>query len=315
MKRMLCLLIAIVLCLPLNACARPQSVPPKKAMLILQSWSSSFAEDVTRGANEAAGQFGFEITVKNVSAQDAAKQQADLIRTATNQGFGAIIVDPADSATVGMAAGEARDHHIPVVSVCSGMQAYQSCIVDTDMDQTAAGVFLLAQGLVGNKASVLVLNCLDEYDNTQRLADALQAKQKEFPDMNLKKIDFRIGDNTEMLNSWNEYLISGRDNIAVIALNTYATVFASNQLKTPPGGRKTAIISFSHDKNVISMLEQKHVDAICINRNVNLGFTAVEQANKAIEGKTVQNVLIPSVFVNMQNLYSSEIQEILFPLS
>lgn len=314
MKKILCLFFAAILSVGLTACAQQQSAP-RRVMLILQSWSSSFAEEVTRGANAAANEYGLVLTVKNVPVPDAAKQQAELIQSATEQGFDAVIVDPADTEIVGKAAGDAQKRGASVISLGSGVQTGQTCTVDIDISQMATGTLLVAQGLVGPDASVLILNCQDEHDNTQRLADALQTKLKEFPDIKCAQIDFHIGENMQMTDSFNQFTASGRGNFAVIALNAYATVFAGNQLKIPHPGRKTALISFSHDKNAISLLEQRRVDAICMNRNMNVGFTAVEKANRAADGEETVNELIPSVFVNLQNLYSSEIQEILFPLS
>jgi hypothetical protein len=187
-------------------------------------------------------------------------------------------------------------------------------MVDIDEDQMASGVFLQAQELTDKDSSLLILNCLDDYDNTQHLADVLRARIQESPDMKWHEIDFHIGDNTKMLDSFNEFIASDNKNYCVIALNGYAAFFSSTLLKTAPDGRKPGLISFSKDKNTISLLEQNRVDTICINRNINLGFAAVEQANLYIVGGTAQNVLLASVFVNKQNLYTSEIQEILFPL-
>ncbi len=314
MKKIVCLLLAVFTA-GLSACAAPQSAPPKSVMLILQSWSSSFAEDVIRGANEAAKQNGLALTVKTVSSIDAAKQQADLIQTAIEQGYSAIVIDPAGAGTVGPAVLEAVKKRVPVVSVNSGIEAGQSCSVDTDKNQMALGVFSTVRRLEGKNASVLLLNCLDEYINTQSLAEVLQMKIGDFPDMDLRQIDFHIGENEKLTNDYTGCLATVTGDFTVIALNGYATVFACNRIKALSNGRKISVISFSQDKNTISMLEQNRIDAICVNRNANIGYTAVEQANLCLKGDAPQNVLIPSVFADMQNLYSSEMQQILFPLN
>ncbi len=315
MKKKLALLIAIVLISSLVGCASPQNGSVPKVMLILRSWSSAAAEDVTRGANAAAREYGLALTTKAVLGGDEPAQQADLIRTAIEKKFDAVIIEPADSGTVGQAVREARDHGIVVVSIGSREQVGQDCTVDIDEEQMADGMVSQIRSLAGGEASLLILNCLDDYDNTQRITDVLSAKMAELPDIKWDVIDFYTGDYGKIESSLKYSVPEDKEQFAVIAQNEYAANVAVNLLRSIPDGQKISLVSFAQDTDTISLLEQGWVDAICVNRNIDIGYRAVRQANEGIIGGKPADVFIPSVFVTMENLYSPDTQELLFPVS
>lgn len=314
MKKTLCLLFAALIACMLASCA-PVSKSMPKVMLILRSWSSAAAEDVTRGANAAAREYGLALTTKAVLGGDEPGQQADLIRTAIEKKFDAVIIEPADSETVGQAIQEARDRGIAVISINSREQVGQNCTVDIDEEQTAAGMVLEIESLAGGDAGLLILNCLDDYDNTQRMTDLLSRKMKKMPGMKWDSLDFYTGDYTRIASSLKYSIPPDKEQFVVIAQNGYATTVAVNLLRSIPDGQKIGLVSFSQDADTIGLLEEGWVDAICVNRNIDIGYRSVQQADAGIGGGEPTDVFIPSVFVTADNLYNSGMQELLFPLS
>lgn len=314
MKKILLFLLIILFLCALAACSSPEDGSMHKVMLILRSWSSAAAEDITRGANAAAREYGLALTTKAVLGGDEAKQQADLIVAAIEKGFDAIIIEPADSLTIGQAVREAKDHGIVVISINGREQVGQNCTVDIDEEQMAEGMVLEIQSLAGGDANLLILNCLDDYDNTQRMTDILSRKMEEFPDMKWDSIDFYTGNYAKIESSLKYFIPVDKGKFVVIAQNDYAAAVATNRLRSIPDGQNIGLVSFAHDADTISLLEQGWVDGICVNRNIDIGYRAVQQANAGIGGVELSDVFIPSMFVTMENLYHSGMQELLFPL-
>ena len=315
MKKILLFMVAILYLCSLNACVSPEDAGMHKVMLILRSWSSAAAEDVTRGANAAAREYGLALTTKAVLGGDEAKQQVDLIQAAIEKKFDAIIIEPADALTIEQAVREAREHGIVVVSINSREPVGQNCTVDIDEEQMAGGMVLEIQSLAGGDAKLLILNCLDDYDNTQRMTDVLSRHMEEYPDMKWDSIDFYTGDYSKIESSLKYSIPEDKGKFVVIAQNEYAAAVAVNRLRSIPDGRNIGLVSFAQDTDTISLLEQGWVDAICVNRNIDIGYRAVGQANAGIGGGELSDVFIPSMFVTIENLYHSGTQELLFPLS
>jgi ribose transport system substrate-binding protein len=315
MKKALVFLFIIICICSMNACVSPENGSMHKVMLILRSWSSAAAEDMTRGANAAARECGLALTTKAVMGEDERRQQADLIHAAIEKKFDAIIIEPADAAIVGEAVREAREKGITVVSINSRDEVGQNCTVDIDEKQMADGMVSEIKSLAGGDAGVLILNCLDGYDNTQRMTDVLSARMEELPDIGWDSIDFKTGEYAKIESSLKYSIPENKEKFVVVAQNDYAETVAVNLFRSVPDGQNIGLISFAQDADTISLLEQGWVDAICMNRNIDIGYRAVRQANEGIEGGNPPDVFIPSVFVTAENLYDSDTQELLFSLN
>lgn len=310
-KLLVALLLSVVL---LASCAPPQE-DTYKVMLILRSWSSEASVDMTQGANAAAKKHGVTLITKVIPKEDEASQQAELLLSAADNGFDAIVLEPVCVGIVQDAVLAARDDGLTVVTLNSKEQVNQNSTVDIDEEQMAELVVGQIRAMVGEDSKVLMLNCMDAYDNTERLNAILIQKIDATHGMSWDNIDFYINDYEGMDNSLKYSIPRQRDKLVILALNNYATSIAVNRLKQIDGGSDINLITFSKSTGIIGQLERGWVDGICVNRYVATGYRAVEEACAAVEGTELSDeVLLPSVFVSRENLFDADIQKLIFPV-
>ena len=203
-----------------------------------------------------------------------------------------------------------------MISINSREQIGQSSTVDIDEDQMADAVVSQIRATVGDNARVMMLNCLDAYDNTQRLNMILTEKMDATPGMTWDNIDFFIDDYAGIANSLIYSIPKERDSLVILALNDYATTVAVNCLKGFDKGSEITLLTFSKNTLAISQLEKGWVDGICINQYIEMGYRAVEQACTAANGAEIpDSVMIPATFVDRENLFDTDIQKLIFPVS
>jgi ribose transport system substrate-binding protein len=65
---------------------------------------------------------------------------------------------------------------------------------------------------------------------------------------------------------------------------------------------------------IISLLEDKVINATAMQNEFNIGYLGVKTAMRVIKGEQVDNGAISSTVINTGNMYSEENQRLLFPL-
>lgn len=101
----------------------------------------------------------------------------------------------------------------------------------------------------------------------------------------------------------------------IITANEYSTVGAARAVKELGIAEQVKVVGFDNSLEEIQLLEQDILRAIVIQKPVNMGYLAVEQGIKVLQGKSYKEVIDSGyLLINRGNMYLNENQRMLYPI-
>lgn len=99
----------------------------------------------------------------------------------------------------------------------------------------------------------------------------------------------------------------------IVALTPATTLGAAKAIKETASGAKVRLIGFDSTIGEIQLLEEGVLNATVVQKPFNMGYLGVKAALDLLDGKTVSSTYIDSTVVSSANMYTPEIQKLLFP--
>lgn len=283
--------------------------------IISKGFQHQFWQAVNAGAEEAAAEFGVEITFEGPETEAMVDRQLEMMQTALDRNPDAICLAALDSQALVPLLERAQTEGIPVIGFDSG--------VDSDIPVTTAATDNIAAAaaaadkmaeLIGGEGEVAVI----VHDQTSRTGidrrDGFVNRIEEaHPDITIVDIQYGGGDHLESTDLAKAIIQAHPDLKGFFGANEGSAIGVLNAVVE--SGKEGEIVVIGYDAG------QQQLDAIrsgvmagAITQNpVGIGYKCVESAVRAINGEALEPVIDTGFYwYDASNMDSEEIQPLLY---
>lgn len=290
-----------------------------RVTLVLKTEASvaEFWEMLLSGVHAAAEEYGVELTTVTSSTETAIDEQIALIEAVIEDKPDVMILSAADFDRCADVTERAIAAGIKVVSLDTDVNAAgRSCFVASNNYQIGVDMGTqMAQYLPdGGKVAVIqhMLTTTSGVDRTQGAMDALTANPK------IEVLGaFCCENSMEQAQRITKELLAEHPDIAgFVCTNEVCNVGTANTLVELGLGGQVFLVGCDNSQRQIQFLEQNVIQAMVVQRPLNMGYLAVEQAVLLASGEHVEErVEVPCVTITQENMYTQENQKLLFPVT
>jgi ribose transport system substrate-binding protein len=273
---------------------------------------SDFWQTVNAGAQVAAKQAGAVIELAGPLLETDAEAQIKALLEAVERKPQAIVVAPFNDERMPDIIAKIRDAGIRLV------------VIDTPLDVKPEPVFVgndheEAGRLAGNKAAqetgnrplVAIMSDFNFSAISEQRKKGVQESLADYPDSIYGT--YYSGDSEERAYDIAISLLRERPEFnAFVTLSQSATLGAARAIKDS-GTNSVRLIGFDSSIKEIQLLEEGLLNATIVQKPFNMGYLGVKTALDLIDGKRNPGTFIDSTVVTRDNMYTPEIQKLLFP--
>lgn len=300
-------LILILALLPMTSCTVART---ERFALILSSDEGHYWENIIEGAQNAAQHMGVELVCYAPDEENRVFLQ-DLPLKALEEDADAFIV--ASNGEKELIEVLQKIHHMPVVAIGNRLSTVETVTtVLNDNEQ---------MGL--NMASALSVLDDSEPRSALLLTDTAEYNANDLRELNLRKEMFAIGirvseriftgENREWAyRQTMQHLYLHPELDAVVAFSAQSTVGAAQAVEYL--GRDVVVVGTDIVPDMISYIESERVVGSVMRNSFGMGYLGVEYAVDYMRDEPVPaNRTLVSVVVNGENLFTPEIESVVFP--
>lgn len=309
----------LILCLLLSVVGCSAAQKPLRMTLILKTETdvAEFWGVLLSGVQKAADEYGIALTVLTSPTETDIDRQIELIYQAIDDHPDVILLSAADYDRCAEATQAAIAAGIGVVAVDTDVNAAgRACFVGSDNYQIGLEMGRQMAALLPNGGKVAIiqhmLTTTTGIDRTQGVADALQAAG------NIELLGSYCCDNSlSRTQTITRQLLDEHPDISgFVCTNEVCNVGAANVLVECGLSSQVLVIGCDNSQRQIQFLEQNTIQGIVIQRPLNMGYMAVQQAVRVANGeKTADFVEVGCVLITRENMYTQENQKLLFPVT
>jgi ribose transport system substrate-binding protein len=260
---------------------------PVKMVVVLKTLSSQYWKIVASGAQDAAKKHNVTLTVLGPPTEDAVEQQINMVQDALAGKPDVLIFSPSQPATAVNVLMKAKEQHVPVILVDTGMPAsFTDYVTFIGTDNTAAGK-------AGGKALAAVLKkgdkvlLLDGAPGNPSMTDRVNGAEAvlKAAGMIIASKQPAYSDREKAYTATQNVLQSSPDIKGVFAGNDEEALGALRALQQ--AGKKVPVIGVdANNDNLKAMLAGDLYGSIA-QGNYDMGRLAVEKGLEVLAGKTV----------------------------
>lgn len=261
--------------------------------VISKGFQHQFWQAVKAGSEQAAKQYGVDITFEGPESEAMVDKQMDMITAALSKNPKALCLAALDSKAVIPLLEKAKANKIPVIGFDSGVDSDIPVTTCTTDNLAAAGVAAdhMAQ-LIGNKGEVAVI----VHDQTSRTGidrrDGFLKRMKEkYPNIKVVDVQYGAGDqlkSTDLAKA----IIQAHPNLkGFFGANEGSIIGVINAVTELKKVGKIVVIGYDSGK-IQKKAIMDGVEAGAITQSpIGIGFKAVESAVKAIKGEKLPKII------------------------
>ena len=267
------------------------------------------------GIDQAAWEMNANISFITLSEENSVDEQSELIEREIKNGAKAILISPVDYEKMSEPIGNASNK-IPIVLIESKVN------LDKNLPSISCDNFQIGESLgrevienVNNNGKIAIvknnLECSsikERYDGFMSTMDNTNNNYQFLEILGDKQIDY--------YNQSKKFL--EENNIdAVVTFDTGILEAIGQAKKDLSSVNKNKefieIYGTGSTSKIISLLEEKVIDATAMQNEFNIGYIGIKTAISMINGKHIENSIIYSTVIKRENMYSNENQRLLFP--
>lgn len=261
--------------------------------VISKGFQHQFWQAVQKGAEQAAVDYGVEITFEGPETEAMVDKQVEMMQTAMDKNPAAIALAALDSQALIPLLQKAQEAGIPIVGFDSG--------VDSDIPVTTAATDNVAAAamaadkmaeLIGGAGKVAVI----VHDQTSRTGidrrdGFLNQMEAEYPDIEIVNVDYGAGDQLKSTDLAKAVMQANPELDGYFGANEGSIIGVLNAAKEL--GKEGEIVIIGYDAGLQQMEAiRSGVEAGAITQDpIGIGYKAVEAAVMALNGEEVPEVI------------------------
>lgn len=321
-KVALSLVVAMVTSIGIMGCGSTASSGPgstsgdtKTIKLIVKVAESTYFQSVKAGADAAAAKYGCKVDyVGAPNGETDINGQVTLIENAINQKAAGVILAASDAKAIAPAAQKVIDAKIPLALVDSAcdVKDYLS-YATTDNEQASYEIGKKLGELTGGKGKVAIVSFVPGAGSAVAREKGFKKAMLEFPGMEVVQTVYSDSDKTKALTVTQDILTAYPDITAIYGANEPSLVGLARAVKEK--GSKAIVVGFDSSDDILPLLEDNTIKATAVQKPYTMGYSAVENIMKSINGEKVEkSVDTGCVIVTPKNMKEEASHKVLFPL-
>ncbi len=261
--------------------------------VISKGFQHQFWQAVQKGAEQAAADYGVEITFEGPETEAMVDKQVEMMQTALDKAPAAIALAALDSQALIPLLQKAQEAGIPVVGFDSGVDS--DIPVATAATDNVAAAALAADKmaeLIGGSGKVAVI----VHDQTSRTGidrrdGFLNQMEAEYPDIEIVNVDYGAGDHLKSTDLAKAVMQANPDLNGYFGANEGSIIGVLNAAKEL--GREGDLVIIGYDSGLQQMEAiRSGVEAGAITQDpIGIGYKAVEAAVMALNGEEVPEMI------------------------
>lgn len=283
--------------------------------LISKGFQHQFWQAVKAGAEQAAEDYGVEITFEGPDSESQVDVQINMLAAALAKDPDAIGFAALDSQAAIPLLQQAEERGIPIVAFDSG--------VDSDIPvATAATDNLAAAALAADKMAEMIGGegqvALVVHDQTSRTGidrrDGFVNRIEEaYPDIEIVDIQYGGGDHLKSTEITKSILLAHPDLDGIFGANEGSAVGVANGVRELGMEDDIVIIGFDSGTQQKNMVAEGLIEGAITQNPVGIGYKTVETAVKAIRGEPFEeNIDTGFYYYDASNMDDPEIAAVLY---
>lgn len=284
--------------------------------LVSKGFQHQFWQAVKTGAEQAADEFGVEITFEGPDTESDVDQQIQMLQTALDKAPDAVGFAALDSQAAGPLLQQAKDQNIPVIAFDSG--------VDSDIPLTTAATDNLAAAAevakhmaeaIGHEGKLaLVVHDQTSLTGQQRRDGFVDYIEENEPNIEIVDIQYGGGDQAKSADLAKAIIAANPDLKGIYGANegsAIGVVQAVKELGIDPA--KFVVVGFDSGKVQIDAIRDGYMLGAVTQDPIGIGYETVKAAVEAIDGKDLPETIDTGFYwYDTSNIDDEQIQAVLY---
>ncbi len=282
--------------------------------VISKGFQHQFWQAVKSGAEQAAADYGVEITFEGPESEAMVDKQIEMLQVALGKNPAALCLAALDSKAEIPYVQQAADAGIPVIGFDSGVDSdLITATAATDNYKAAAKAAEKMVELIGGKGEIGVI-AHDQVSVTgiQRRDGFVKTIKEKYPDVKVVDVQYAEGDHLKSTEAAKAMIQGHPDLKGIFGTNEGSAVGCVNAV-TELGIKELTVIGFDSGKLQMEAI-RNGVEAGAITQNpVGIGYKAVEAAYKAVKGESLDKVIDTGFYwYDKTNIDDEKIKAVLY---
>ncbi|MGF6364857.1 ribose transport system substrate-binding protein [Aequitasia blattaphilus] len=277
---------------------------------------NGFWTSLIEGAKLGASEYNINLSVYGTYSEDDIKGQIEKLENAILEEPDGIIIAPTSTEEITPSLKKAKEKGIEIVLVDSTItEDIGVSLVSTDNYKAGVNIGQYAKRLLDEDSQIGMVGHIKGVSTAVEREAGMREGLGEFEEK-IREVVFCDSTYEKAYSLTIEMMERYPEIDLIMGLNEYSAVGAARAIRDLGLAGQVNMVGFDSSIEEIQFLEQNIFDAIIIQKPVNMGYLAVEQGIKALQGKNVESYVDSgSVLINRGNMYLDENQRLLYPVS
>jgi len=268
----------------------------------LKTLNSEYWGNVKAGCDKAAEELGIEVTVSGPDAESEIAQQVTQIGDQLAQDISAIIVAPCDADAVAGAL-QSASGKIPVLFIDQDVdfEGKTSFVGTSNVDAAKKGGQYVGE-TIGKDAKVVIIYGQEGESTSNARTQGYKEGLAEYDIEPMAEISGKNVSDTAKAAMEDLLTRFNNDIDAVLCMNDDTAIGALSACQDAGVADKIKIIGFDGNKSAVELVDSGDLTATIAQQPELMGYTAVMNAYKAIQGETVEeSIPVDTIFIDKDN--------------
>lgn len=267
-----------------------------------------------KGAEQAAGEFNVDLKVVCLSGKNNVDEQIKAINSESSNDIDCFIIEPSDYTRIGKQIKILNEKKTVITLINKTSCSYASLVSNDNYDM---GKKLGEDIIKRNKSKNTITIVNNEVISTsckERLNGFMETIK--MYDKCVYFYNFQVNNIDHYYDSSKKFLLSNKSDIVVTfdknileALGEAKKDISDKHNINTPSAR---IYGSGSSNKIISLMENKYIDAVVTENKYDLGYLSVHTAVDVMNNKKKKDCFVRSKVINNDNMYSDENQQVLF---
>lgn len=278
--------------------------------------TNDFWTSLISGTRMAAKEYNVDLKILAPNKEQDVERQTELLEQAIEEKPDAILFTPSSYSVFNDLLEQAKKQKIPVVYIDSYAEAdTQALTVATDNLEAGRKLGKFAKGIVEEGDQVAIVGHVKDASTAIEREQGFREGMGELEE-NIVDVVFcdSLFDKAYELTM---DLMEKYPNLRMIAgLNEYSSVGAARAVKAAGAEGRIKVVGIDSSLEAVEMMEQGVFQGFVVQKPFKMGYVGVRETVRMLKGeKTKRNINSGSELVTPDNIYTSEIEKLVFPFN
>lgn len=314
------LVLCLVLCLAGGCWYRQKILEDRKLSLVyipkVVDGTNDFWKSLILGARMAAKEYNADIEIKAPSEENDVEGQNQLLKEAIQEEPDAILFSPSSFSESDDLLEEAKEKKIKISFIDSYVdEPLQDLTVATDNLEAGELLGKFAASLLGPEDQIAIVSHVKGVSTAVEREEGFRKGLGDLAD-NIVEVVY-CNSRYELSRQLTIELMEKYPDLKMIAgMNEYSSVGAARAVKASGAKDRVVVVGVDSSQEAVQLMENGVFKGLVVQKAFKMGYLGVKETVRMLRGKSYQkDVNSGCQLVTPENMYSSEIEKLLFPFN